>query len=186
MNGIDKILENIRTQTKEICEGIIKEAKAKSEKQMSAELETAQAKADAELEQAKKDAVSLVDGAKSTAALEKKKMILSAKRQIVDEVLDRSALAFRQMDKDVYKKFLAKLALSFNGGVLTFSQQDKALADDVMKLIDNGAFSLSAETAEIKSGFILKNGSVEAECSVETIIGEMRRELEPEISKILF
>ena len=45
---------------------------------------------------------------------------------------------------------------------------------------------LSDEVADIEGGLILRYGNVETNCSISALLGEMRRELEPKISALLF
>lgn len=45
---------------------------------------------------------------------------------------------------------------------------------------------LSEEVACIEGGLILRYGSVETNCSISALLAEMRRELEPKISALLF
>ena len=45
---------------------------------------------------------------------------------------------------------------------------------------------LSDEVADIEGGLILRYGNVEANCSISALLSEMRRELEPKISALLF
>ena len=46
--------------------------------------------------------------------------------------------------------------------------------------------SLSAQSAEIGGGFIIKVGNVEINCSIESIISRLRPRLEAQVAKILF
>lgn len=46
--------------------------------------------------------------------------------------------------------------------------------------------SLSAQTADIGGGFIIKVGDVEINCSIESIISRLRPQLEAQVAKILF
>lgn len=45
---------------------------------------------------------------------------------------------------------------------------------------------LSAETANIEGGLILRYGDVEINCSISVLLSEMRRDLEPRIAALLF
>ncbi|MBQ8342195.1 MAG: hypothetical protein IJY22_07480 [Clostridia bacterium] len=45
---------------------------------------------------------------------------------------------------------------------------------------------LSEETAPIDGGLILRYGNTETNCSISALLGEMRRELEPKVSALLF
>lgn len=45
---------------------------------------------------------------------------------------------------------------------------------------------LSEDVADIEGGLILRYGNVETNCSISALLSEMRRELEPKISALLF
>lgn len=47
-------------------------------------------------------------------------------------------------------------------------------------------FTLSEEAAEIRGGLILRYGDIASNCSVETVIADVRARLEPEVAKLLF
>lgn len=53
-------------------------------------------------------------------------------------------------------------------------------ADQLQKLV------LSEECAAIDGGIILRCGNIETNCSLSTLIGELRREMEGEVAAILF
>ena len=118
MNGVDKITQNILSEAKELAKITILQAEKQRDSEVSKAAEDARLKADAKVERAKKEALELCERAKSTSSLERRKQILQAKREVINEVFDRIELSFMQMDTDSYTNLLIKMASSdTNGGI---------------------------------------------------------------------
>ena len=109
--GIDNILERIAVDAEKSASDVTSEARKKATEiyaERTAEAKTASAE---QIEAAEKEAINTINHIKSTAALESRKLILGAKRAVIDEVFDDIPSAFRRMPKDEYAAFLAGVAV---------------------------------------------------------------------------
>lgn len=77
---------------------------------------------------------------------------------------------------------LKKLDRSLGTEILV-SKKDAARLADVVK---ENEFTLSAQTADISGGFIVKNGDIEYNYSFESIITVEKEEIQQIAAKILF
>ncbi len=186
MSGVDKIIENILKESEISAEKIVSLAKDRAEETVAAAAAAAEKKGEATISSARRTAEEILVRADSLAALEGRKNLLSAKREIIDEVFDRVELYFMQLTGEEYVDFLVFLASGEKGGELIFSEKDKEFSSAVLKKLGEG-FVLSRETDKsLKSGYIIKNGPVETKCTVQALIAQKRLAIEPEVAKILF
>lgn len=187
--GIDNILERISVGSEKEAEKITAEARAKATEIYAERTAEAKIAAAALIEAAEKDAIDRINHIKSTAALESRKLILAAKRDVINEVLDDIAPTFRKLPKDEYAAFLADVAVkSSEKGTLFFANVDYDVADKVRELLsDKPQYKVAKTTVkDISSGFIIKYENVRIDCSVESIVENMKTELETIIASKLF
>lgn len=187
--GIDNILERISVGSEKEAEKITAEARAKATEIYAERTAEAKIAAAALIEAAEKDAIDRINHIKSTAALESRKLILAAKRDVINEVFDDIAPTFRKLPKDEYAAFLADVAVkSSEKGTLFFANVDYDVADKVRDLLrDKSQYKVAKTTVkDISSGFIIKYENVRIDCSVESIVENMKTELETIIASKLF
>ena len=187
--GIDNILERISVGSEKEAEKITAEARAKATEIYAERTAEAKIAAAALIEAAEKDAIDRINHIKSTAALESRKLILAAKRDVINEVLDDITPTFRKLPKDEYAAFLVDVAVkSSEKGTLFFANVDYDVADKVRDLLkDRPQYKVAKTTVkDISSGFIIKYENVRIDCSVESIVENMKTELETIIASKLF
>lgn len=144
---------------------------AKGQKEADAVLKAAQEKVNKELDvfdrnaqaEAEKAAAKEISGAQMQA----KKAILETKQEILAETIAEAEKRLLSLDDAAYAKviggMLKKLDRSLGTEILV-SKKDAARLADVVK---ENEFTLSAQTADISGGFIVKNGDIEYNYSFE-------------------
>ena len=135
------------------------EARAKATEIYAERTAEAKIAAAALIEAAEKDAIDRINHIKSTAALESRKLILAAKRDVINEVLDDITPTFRKLPKDEYAAFLVDVAVkSSEKGTLFFANVDYDVADKVRDLLrDRPQYKVAKTTVkDISSGLIIK------------------------------
>ena len=156
---------------------IIDKIIAEAEEVAKASLAKGQKEADAEKAAAKE-----ISGAQMQA----KKAILETKQEILAETIAEAEKRLLSLDDAAYAKviggMLKKLDRSLGTEILV-SKKDAARLADVVK---ENAFTLSAQTADISGGFIVKNGDIEYNYSFESIITVEKEEIQQIAAKILF
>jgi V/A-type H+-transporting ATPase subunit E len=147
---------------------------------------------------AEKDGIDKRERIISRAQLDARNIVLEAKQNSIDNVLNLAAQKIKTMNKQEYSLFLEKFLLnSVESGKeeVIFSAKDRDRFDsDLIETVNmklkgmgrTGELKLSTEYSNISSGFILKSGGLEINCSIESQIRILRDELEGEIAALLF
>jgi len=193
MNGIEKITQRIDAVTQGSVDSILSEAKGKA-----AEIE---AKAKAEVEKltadlrtrGDKDAAEREERLVSVAQMEARQISLGAKQEMMDKAFDGALEKLCGAADDVYADVCAKLlvkAAPDGTGEVIFAPDKKEVGTKAVakanQLLGGGKLTLSGETRPIKGGFILRKGSVEVNCTFETLVRLQRSEASGEVAKLLF
>ena len=161
MAGLDKILEDIRSESAKAVESVKNEAQAA----YNAEMEKARGEADAQTQKILSQADDLIARADSAAALEERRMMLAAKQDLISDVIEQAKKAFVSLPAEQYFDLLLKLISKHalkRDGEICFSRQDFArlpkdfAAKLVAALPEGASLNVSKEDAKIEGGFILK------------------------------
>lgn len=187
--GIDYILEKIAFAGDSAAEKILAEAKQTAAEIVSKKAAEASSENEALVSRAEQEAISQINHVKSTVALESRKLFLAAKREVIEEVFAEAKVAFRKLPAEDYAVFLTKVARKVSDrGSLVFAQNDAGVSERVKELLkDNPNYKVLKQTVKtIDSGFILKYDNVQINCSVDSIVENMRSELEHIIVSKLF
>ena len=197
MTGLDKIIKHIEgdasataeeliLQAKEIAEQMRKVAKADGERL------TAESK-----EQTSLEVDSYTERAKSAAALQKRKMILTAKQECISEIIEKTQDHLLHMESEEYftiiMKMIPKYVRSMNGQIMFSSRDLERMPTDLQSKIEmsladrEGAMlQISDKPAKIKGGFVLIYEDVEENCSFEALFENDRDQLQDKIGALLF
>ena len=187
--GIDNILERIAVDAEKNAAEITSGAREKATEIYAERAAEAKTAAAALIEAAEKEAIDRINLIKSTASLESRKLVLAAKREVIEEVFSDIPSAFRRMPKDEYAAFLASVAeKSAEKGTLYFAVVDMDAAEKVKEILkDKSQYKIAKTPAkDIASGFCIKYDNVKIDCSVESIVDNMRPEREAIVVSRLF
>lgn len=198
MAGIENLKNRIMQDGRERADKVLSDAKAQAQEMMR----KAREKAATMVEEAKVKAEKMGDDRKeriiSSARMDARNMKLTAKQETIDRIMNMAADTIMAMDKKEYTDFLEKLlvnSIETGDEEIVFSKADTERIDLGMidrlnkKLISKGkkgALKISHEERNIKSGFLLINGGVEINCSIESQIRMIRDSIEGEIAGLLF
>ncbi len=197
MTGLEKILEAIQEQAQNNAGLILADAK----KQAGEILATAEVEAAKRCEEialkSEIEAESAINRAKSKAMLQEKKMMLNAKQQIINDIIEEARRSLIESSEQDYVDVLLRMALKYahaGEGVILFSAEDKnRLPSDFNKLLekalnkrDGVKLVIADETVMIDGGFILKYGDVEENCSFEALFAAAREDLQDKVNAFLF
>ena len=152
----EKEAETVLMQSKSQCDAILAEAQAKAEEII--------AKAE---EEGEKEKEKLIFRKKAVADIDGRKLLLVEKQKLIAGCFDKAEAELCSMEREQYIEFLVHLL--------------KSTGQDSGELILN-----AGETRDIKGGFLLKQGSVYINGTIETLIEEAREELAAEAAACLF
>jgi V/A-type H+-transporting ATPase subunit E len=134
----------------------------------------------------------------SLRELEARKAVLSEKGALLDQVFDQALAKLRERDRKGGYSLTRKLllgAIEVGDEEIILSGEDRReigdsfvedLNRELRKVGKRGEVKLSAETRDIKGGFILKRGRVEVNGSFDTLLEMLRDDIETEVAGILF
>lgn len=192
MNGLDTILARIQSDTQAKIDALKRENEAERtaiRNRYSAERE----QICTQMQQlAKQTAAERYERLCSAAEMEAKKQLLCARQEVLGEAYELALEKLCAMSGEEYISFLVTLAAkaSRGGGTLVFSASDRA---DVGAAVveranrDHGCtLSLSENTADIRAGFVLDEGTTEVNCSFEALVRAARQSTEREVAAVLF
>jgi len=160
----------------------------------------AQAKAvhDSRVAAGKADAEANLQRLGSTAELEAKKSVLAFKQEIIGDVFDDAVKKLANLPKERYVAFLAAQAAQaavYGTEELIFNQRDAAAVGKEAAKAANallkekgipGGLTVAEETREIPGGVIVRQGDIEYNCAVDTLVQMRRSELASQVAELLF
>lgn len=198
MAGIDNLKNRLLEDDKKKAYEIENEAKLKAE----AIINDAKSKANVILEdikqKAEKDGKDRKDRMIARAQLDARNSILSAKQQAIEKVFNLVIEKVSLMDKNEYTNFIEQLLINnveTGDEEVIFSSKDRERLDpNILNNVNSklkqigkkGNIILSKEVRNISSGFILKKGGLEINCSMDSQIRALRESLEGEVAALLF
>ncbi len=120
--------------------------------------------------------------------------LLQAKHQVLDEVFTTAKRTLTDMPPDEYRQFLVDLlkqAVSTGNETVVAAEGEKhldqQLLDQANKQSDKTAsLQLSQDKIPGSGGFLLAAGKINTKVTWEVLLTQARRELEPELAKMLF
>lgn len=198
MAGIDNLKKRILKDDEEKAVQIENEAKTQALDILDKATVKAEALLKDALKKAEKDGEERKERLISRTRLEARNKILAAKQDSIDMILKHAKEKIDSMELKEYTDFLESMLL----GSTETGDEEVIFSEDDMKRIDlsfidrinaklssqgkKGLLNLSCERRDIKSGFILKHGGIEVNCSIDSQIRMLRDSLEGELAKLLF
>ena len=145
-----------------------------------------------------KECESRVDRMGRLAQMESKKSVLGLKQSMVNEAFDRAVERICEMPQDEYIEAMAKLAAKSavtGRECMILSARDRERCGEALvaaanaKLSEQGRpanLTLSSEPGDMKAGFLLREGDVSVNCSVEVLAELCRSEMAAKVASALF
>lgn len=130
-----------------------------------------------------------------TAQLEAKRSVLAMKQELVSQAFALAEKKIAQMSETDYVAFLVRQvqkAVSTGKEEIILNADDKTKCG--AKLVEaanqalgaKGALTLSAQTRTMLGGFILKQGDIEVNCTIDMMLELSRGELAAQVAEVLF
>ena len=192
MDGQQKIIDKILSDAKHDAGEMLSEALKKAEALVAAKQSEADAEYDLSVEEARKAGEEVVRRRLTVADLEVKKLLLSAKKQAVDEAFEESLKKLLALPKEDYTALVGSMIASAadDGDVVVISENDKnvltkAVFDKISAKIGK-KLTLSDTFGNFKGGVMLLGKGVDKNLTFESELALLRDEVEPEVAKIMF
>lgn len=196
MTGIDKIIAEIGNEASETARAIIEEAQnsAREDKRMAlgkAAEQCAQIR-----RQSEKAVADSLDRATAAAALAKRKKILSAKQELIREIIQAAHHRLLKLSDQEYfamlLKMIRKYALAQNGELLLspadYLRRPTDFQESVNTILQEskGTLNVSDLKRPIDGGFILIYGEIEENCSFSALFAAAKDQLQDKVHERLF
>lgn len=192
MDGQQKIIDKILSDATHDAGEMLSEALKKAEALVAAKQAEADAEYDLSVEEARKAGEEVVRRRLTVADLEVKKLLLSAKKQAVDEAFEESLKKLLALPKEEYTVLVGSMIASAadDGDVVVISENDKnvltkAFFDKISAKIGK-KLTLSDTFGNFKGGVMLLGKGVDKNLTFESELALLRDEVEPEVAKIMF
>lgn len=221
MIGLNKITDRILADAKLEADRILAQAEAecarvKAEYEAQAEEIREKISVDAE-----REAIDLIARAKSSAATQKRNILLQRKSELVDSVFESTLESMKKLEGEKYTNLLIGLLTACfaeqieteKANILLYGEEETFVPDAYEILMNTrdreqhgqaliagvckklagkvgddklAMLKLSDATVAIDAGFIMRCGSIEANCSFALLFAQLREELEAEVGHALF
>ena len=188
-NITSKIIEDARTE----AEAVLEQARSEARSILSeAEDKAAQIERKAEKE-GREEKEKRIARRRSVADIDGRKLLLERKQQMIDECFHLAVEKLANLDQETYLDFLAGFVrqTGVRKGELIFSEREattigKALIEKLEKDLPGSEFTIAEEFRQSKGGFILKDGSVYINGTIEAFVAEAREDLTAHVAELLF
>lgn len=182
MSNLDNLVAEILQQAQKEANRMLTKAKTENSEFSEKENKKIQKEVDAINDKAQEEAQALKERVISNANLKTRDMILQAKEELADDILEKVLERLKNIDTKKYLKFveniLKNLNLSKNAEVIVSKDMRLALGD---KILD---YRISDQTVE--SGCSIKDGNLIYNNEFSNLIDFNREELEREILNKIF
>jgi V/A-type H+-transporting ATPase subunit E len=196
MSGLNRLVEQIKTAAKEAADAKLAQARQEAENIIGEAEERAKQESSIILREAEEKASDIIERAKSSADLQKRRAILAAKQQIIEDVIKKTNAALKSLSNEEYSDLILKMVSKYahpQKGQIIFSKQDlerlpAGFEQKLNKAVESkgGSLLISSENRPIEGGFILVYGDIEENCTFTAIYSSKHDILQDKIHEFIF
>jgi len=195
MNGIDKIIARLQSDTQTEIDALNAETEARCAALRAEYAEKAQAVYDARIRTGTEECRVQGERLASAADMESRKGMLAFKQSLVSDAFLGAVKQLTELPRDEYVSFLAGLAAKAAADgteELVFNAKDAAaVGADVAKAANallgaKGRLTVSSQTRDIPGGVIVRQGDIETNCAVDVLVQMQRSALASQVAEVLF
>ena len=198
MHGIENIIEKVLSDARAEASQIVSEAQTEAGAIIAAADKAAQAKAGEIIARAQADMPEVRRRRESVAELEARKTQLAIKQELVSTAFDQAKDILLKMDGERYTNLLCQLAAeaapSGQGEIILSAKDREAYGKEVVKGTNKllaaagveGKMALAEQTREVTGGLVVKQGQIETNCLIDTLLRLCKEELSLQIADALF
>lgn len=196
MTGLDKIIEDITSESNAAVSAMLEKAHAQAEEIRSKAKKDAAEQCAAIAKRAEEEAAMIRERAKSAAALQTRKAVLGAKQQLIADIIEKAQQSLYALPDDEYFSLILKMVVKYapsRAGEILFSPADlKRLPKDFEKSLNDAvkekgaSLKVSGQTRNIDGGFVLSYGGIEENCSFSALFDARRDELQDKVNQLVF
>lgn len=197
MTGLDKIIKVIEDDAAKAAKAVIAEAENNANEIILAAKKEGKKK-QSEIAKDSQDKIrALQSRAESAAVLQRKKLILNSKINMINNLIDKAKETIKNTSEEEYFDIIIKLIVKHSHnktGEVIFSSKDldrlpadfEVSINKALEVKEGASLNISKETREIDSGCLLVYGDIEENCSIDALFMASNEELQDGVSEILF
>ncbi|MEA4889463.1 MAG: V-type ATP synthase subunit E family protein [Clostridiaceae bacterium] len=187
MNGLEAIQDRILAEAREKANEILNHARQSAAETLASARQCNEAQLAETRQKASAQAEAIKSRARSMAAMEKRKALLQARRDLVDQAVDIAAVQLRQLDTDKKIAFYRQLLLraKMQTGELVLSAADFNLGERIIADY-SGSIHLAAAPGAFEGGLIIRQELIEENLTLDLIIKNRRSQLVRLAASVLF
>lgn len=190
MTGLEQIVDQIKqeamTASNEKLEATKLEAKQIIENTKK-DIESSTVQFQQQVEQERKQ---LELRGNSAAQLQKRKRLLQAKQEMIQQIFDDSIETMLHMNEKDYFSLLLRMVDRYalnEPGTIQMSEQDiERMPESFHEELTKRNIIISDQSAKVNGGFLLNYGDIEENCSFEALIAVNREKLQDQIVAMIF
>ncbi|QOX64023.1 hypothetical protein FRZ06_12105 [Anoxybacterium hadale] len=195
MNGIEKITERIIQNAEQELAEITREAREKAEEIAARYADAARKESREILSRGQGAATERIERLEGVAMLDTRKLELSVKQELLERAFDTALDRIKGLPEKDYVLLLARLAAKASRSgyeeVLLSNEDRLKVGETVVReangLIPGGGhLTLAEDFRAIKGGLLLRDEDIEINCTLESLIRQLRSEMAGELAGILF
>lgn len=198
MKGIDKITSRIIADAEAECRDVKRESDERCAAVRAENEKRAQDEYWRLVREGVKDTEQRVQRMDRTARLEAKKSVLNMKQEAVSRAFDLAKDKIAELPERDYVAFLAReaaeAAITGQEEVIFCERDRKSVGAKAVKAANEllaakgmpGLLTLSDATRDMAGGLMLKQGDIEVNCTVDTLLDLSRSELAARVAEVLF
>ena len=182
MSNLDNLVAEILQQAQKEANRILAKTKAENLEFAEKENKKIQREVDVIEQKSKEEAISLKERILSNANLKSRDMILQAKEELVDRVLEKALERLKNIDKDSYLDFVENTLKNLN-----MSKSIEIILTKKMKdILGDEIFGYKVSDDVVESGCSIKDGNLVYNNEFSNLLEFNKEDLEKEILKRIF
>lgn len=190
MTGLDKIIEQIRQEATVASEQELAKTQKEVEQILAEGLQEIEAYKTAYLAETNSQVELLLSRGEASAALQKRKILLKGKQEIIRQMIGQAKEKLLNLPKDEYFNLLLKMLERYakeGKCQLLLSERDlERVPEYFMDELKKREIILAKESYKIDGGFVLVYGEIEENCSFEALFSASKEVLQDKISALIF
>lgn len=196
MSGLDKMKARILEEAEASARDILDKAREEADRILREAGEEADAAAAEISAGAARDARESERRARSAGEMRRKQAVLSAKQDVIREVLGRAGEKILDLEDENYFELMEKLLRKHvlpEAGEIRFNRRDLERMPEgfpgrirTIAAEAGGSLMLSELPLETDGGFLLVYGGIEENCTLKAVFSARREELSDQVNRMLF
>lgn len=198
MNGIENLIGKINEKADASCEERLAGVRRQADEIRREYRTRGEDAAQQILDKANAQATLAVQRADGNDKLERSKRILAAKHAMLNAAFERARSKFINQDQASRLNFDVKILLKADAvgdeEIILNRRDHDEMGEAVVEAFNRcltsiglpAKMTLSDECREIDGGFVLKRDRIETDCSISSVLAQMRNELTDDVVKVLF